>query len=178
MKSTKTLRQVTDAARVHLFGAIRRMVVTVSSRALWQLAGHTLVDGKRETMEVEPFLGIGFFARPPADGAPEAIVLLLGDDARAPVAVAVRDEATRRAIVGALEAGETAVYSASSLVHLKADGTIEARSAGGVAVPLATKADVQDLRDWVAAHVHPANGSPPSGPAPANPTGTTKLKGE
>jgi len=76
------------------------------------------------------------------------------------------------------------VYTDKALVHLKDDGTIEARSASGTAVPLATLADVQAIRDALNGHTHtyvPGGGAPttttvnPSVPAP---TGTTKLKAE
>lgn len=194
MKTTKELREGLTARAVHVAGAIRRMAITATAKALWKLSGFRLPDGTIEKPEAEAFTGIGFFARPPTNGKPEAIVLLLGDDAGAPVVVAVRDEKTRQAIVGALAVDETAIFNSASLVRINADGTIEARSSGGVAVELATKADLQKLEAAIAgATVVASDGGAslkatilqglasslhgPGGAIPW-PLGTSKLKGE
>lgn len=187
MKSTRGLQDEQAPDKLHARGAIRRMVVTLTSKAIWQLAGFLLGDGKREAMTAEPFTGIGFSSRPPANGKPEAIVLLPGDDARQPVVVAVRDEKTRQAIVGALLENETAMFNDAALVHIKAGGTIEARSKNGVAVPLATKADVDAIRNALNGHSHqyipPGSGggapiATTGNPAVPAPAGTSVLKGE
>lgn len=178
MRSTRGLREEQDPDKLHQRGSIRRMVVTLTTRSIWQLAGFLLGEGRREAVAAEVFGGIGFFARPPASGKPEAIVLMVGDDARQPVVVAVRDEKTRQAIAAALLENETAMFNDAALVHIKAGGTIEARSKLGVAVSLATKADVAALVAWVNAHVHPGSGAPPTPPLAGGPAGTTVLKGE
>ncbi len=79
------------------------------------------------------------------------------------------------------------LYNTVAVVFLKADGSIEARSAGGTALPLATKADLEALRDAIVAWT-PVGGDGGAalkvaltdlftGP-PAWPAGTTKLKAE
>jgi phage gp45-like len=126
-------------------GLIRRMRVTLTTGARWQLLGQRGGAGGDETIDVEAFTGIGVYARPPSSGNPEAITAAVGG-ARTPVIVATRDEATRRAVAGDLAEGETAVYNDKAIVVIKADGTVEIRLVGGVAVPLATKADLDVLR--------------------------------
>jgi hypothetical protein len=190
VKSTETLRKRLDAARVHAAGSIRRMAIIATTKVLWKLRGMRLLDGSREEPEVEVFGGIGIYARPPASGKPEAIVVLLGDDGTAPVAVAVRDERTRAAVAGAIEPDETALYNSTALVHIKADETIEARSKNGVAVPLLPAAEMGRFMTALDAAIA-AQAANPAGQAalqalktalqaliPAWPAGTSKLKGE
>lgn len=111
-----------------LGGLIRRMAVTISDAARWQLLGQRGGQGGDETVEVENFSGIGFYARPPSSGGkPEAIVAAIGG-AKAQVIVATRDEATRAAMAGGIDDDETAVYNSHALLLVKADGTIEVGS--------------------------------------------------
>lgn len=167
-----------------MLGRIRRMVVSVTARALWQVVGHKLFDGTTETRDAEVFSGIGFYSRPPSSGKPEAIVVFPGG-AGNPIVAATRDEKTRQAIAGELAEGETAVYNASAIVFLRANGTIEIRSAGGTAQALATKADLDALIAAFNAHVHvyipgtlaTVPTAVPTTPASSS-TGTTKLRGE
>lgn len=146
MKSVEQLRAVIDRGRVAAAGAVRRMAITLTSRALWQLAGFELEE--REVVTAEPFLGIGFASRPPSSGKPEAIVVMVGD-AKNPMIVAVRDEATRAAIAGALKLGETMVYTDKVFAHLKEDGTLEARKPAEAADFAALKRDLQRLKDAI-----------------------------
>jgi phage gp45-like len=132
-----------------LAGMARRFVVTLSTKAIWQLKGHTLPNGVIETRQAEVFSGIGFYSRPADGGKPEAFAIFTGDGGGNPVVVATRDEATRAASVGDLAAGETAIYTDKAVVIVKADGSIEARSVGGVAVELATKADLAKLESAI-----------------------------
>ncbi len=171
---------VSGAAR-DLLGRIRRFGITRTTSAIWQVVGHVLLDKTRETRDAEVFPGVGFYARPPASGTPEAIVVFPGG-AGNPIIAATRDETTRRAVfnlAGELAPGETAVFNASAVVILKADGSIEIRSAGGVALPVPTLAYFNAMRATYAAHTHldPATGSTgvPSNVIAA-PVGTTKAK--
>jgi phage gp45-like len=185
--SIAELQRITDPVIRALIGAIRRMVVTVTSRALWQVTGYE-IDGTTETQQAEPFSGIGFYARPAASGKPEAIVVSAAG-AKSPAIVATRDEKTRAAVAGGLAADEAIVFSSAAVVHVRANGTVEIRTPGGSAVPLATLADVQALREAFNSHVHvltiaaaPGSGgtgtaAPTATPAPA-PAGTTVLKGQ
>ncbi|MDQ3295068.1 MAG: hypothetical protein M3619_00600 [Myxococcota bacterium] len=175
MKSIAELAAATDPARVSLRGAIRRMVVTITgtltaAKSIWQVAGFRMPDGSTEAFKVEAFTGIGFFARPPSNVQAEVIVLMTGADGETPVAVAVRDEKTRAAIAGALKANETAMFNSQVILHMTEAGTIEARSAAGVAVPLALKSDVVAVDNKYASHIHPdSTGAPTGAPASAVP---------
>lgn len=170
----------TDPSEQRIRGMVRRLAVAVTSRVLWQLTGVRSLDGTTETIAAEVFPGVGFFARPrTSGGAPEAILVNVGG-ATAPAVVATRDEKTR-AEVAPLAADESAMFNSEAIVHVKANGEIHARSAGGSAVALATKADIDALRTWAAAHLHndPSSGVT-STPTVAPPTaaGTSVLKGE
>jgi phage gp45-like len=183
VRPTKKLREVTEPFRAHVAGAIRKMAISLTSKALWQLTGSRLLDGSIETIpNGEPFLGVGFHARPSSSGKPEAIVLMVGDDATQPVVVAVRDEKTRQAIAGALAADETAMFNSLVIAIAKANGTYEIRTKDGTAIPLATKADIDALKTWAATHLHtaPGGGGPTTAPTvgPPSAAGTTVLKGE
>lgn len=182
MMSIKDLAKVTDPAVARAAGMIRRMVITLSgAKAIWQLTGFRQLDGSNEVVNAEVFSGVGFYARPAASGKPEAIVVMVGDG-KVPAVVAVRDEATRAAVAGDLEADETAVFTSQAIVHLKNDGTVEIRSEGGAAVPLATKADLDALRAAIQGAVPVANDGGAALKAAilaaAWTTGTAKLKGE
>lgn len=162
----------TDARR--LAGMLRRFAITLTTRALWQLTGHRLLDGTTETRDAEVFGGIGFYARPPSSGKPEAIAVFLGDGVGRPVVVAVRDETTRQAIAGGLDAGETAVFTDKAIVVIKASGTVEIRSANGAAGPLVPLTEFMN-------HTHSAFGAPPTEIVPSVPPGfdgTKTLKAE
>jgi len=162
-------------------GMLRRMVVKLTTRPLWQMLGH-LLEGARETVEVEPFQGLGFFARPRANSRTEAIVAFVGG-AEQPVAVATRDEDLRRSIDSALggqEEDSAIVASSTAIVYVRANGEVEIRTPGGAAVPLLTRAEF--LR-----HGHATAGTgTPSPPIDVSPLvgssvtfpGTSVLKGE
>jgi hypothetical protein len=114
------------------------------------------------------------------------------------VAIATRDEKTRQALfaeAGELADDETAVYNSQCLVVLKADGSVEVRLAGGAAVSLATKADVDAIKDYLRAQFDPATGHTHKAVVPAQttqiaespggfggtcpaPAGTSVLKGQ
>lgn len=108
---------------------------------------------------------------------------------KTPAIVATRDEATRKAAVGNLAEGETAVYNDKAVIVLKADGTVEIRLVGGVAIPLATKQDLIDLRTKLLSWTPVAMDGGAAlklilttwlGPGPVYswPAGTTVLKGQ
>lgn len=178
---------------VWLDNLVRRFTIRATLKGVARLLGYKDDEGNQEEDEADVFPGVGFWARP-VDGRGEAIRLLLAHGHS--VVVATRDERTRTALEAhvQLAPGETAIFSGAAVVVCRKDGTIEARSWAGTAVPLATLADLQELRDWIAArfdplsgHTHSASGSgPPAPPPPPNPTnlvpphptGTTKLRGE
>lgn len=194
-RSPQDFAQDTSVFRRAVASLIRRFVVTLSSGTRWQFLGHRGANGEPdEVVELEIFPGIGFFSRPPTSGKPEAISVALGSDVKSSttrVAIATRDEKTRQAVAGDLAADEAIVYnSVGAQLRVKADGTVEIRLAGGVAVPLATKADVQAAVDKFNNHAHggvSAGAGFSTGPVDGtlhlpisipNPTGTTVLKGQ
>lgn len=151
MTDVASLRSSLDPFRARVRGAVRRFAITLTSKVLWQLAGHK-IDGAAEVLRAEPFAGIGIAARPPATGKPEAIVVML-TDAEAPVIVAIRDEKTRAAVAGALKEDETAVFTSKLIALLGADEKIELRKVGGAAAFVAMLEDLQRLKtainNWV-----------------------------
>lgn len=183
--------QAVSAGVRDVLGRVRRFAITLTTRALWQVAGHLLPDNETiETHNAPPFTGVGLYARPAADGNPEAIVVFVGGPSN-PVIVATRDEKTRAAVfaaAGELAPGEAAIYSPAAIIVAKADGTVEIRTPGGVAVSLATKADVQTIRDQLTAHTHGPGtfaagasavvGVSGGGPAVTAPVGTTVLRAQ
>jgi phage gp45-like len=168
----KTLRQLEQMLRA----AIRRVHVLGTGGGRWQVGGY---EGEREA-DVPVFGGIGFHSRPADGGNAEAILLKVGAAGGHSVIVATRDEGTRLE----LEADETAIFTSTSKVLVKADGTIEIGTIDGTAVALATKADVEAVVDAITNAVPLAN----DGGAQLQtqivaalsgfPVGTTKLKGE
>jgi phage baseplate assembly protein V len=142
------------------------------------------------------------FSSVPLAGA-EVVVLFQNGDRARPIVVAASD---RRHRPTGGESGQVTMYHhTGTVVTMLEDGTIEARSRDGVALPLATKADVEALRAYVSAqfastggHTHAVSGAattaivtvpavpdplpapqpvPPTVPPPT-PTGTTVLKAE
>lgn len=182
--SLSDLARATDPERIAIKGAIRRMAVSLTRSMLWQLAGFKQLDGSTETFEAEPFAGVGVYARPPSGAKAEAIVVMVGGG-KSPAIIATRDEKTRAAVAAGIKEDETMIYTSQACVLIKANGTIEIRSASGTALPLATKADIDALKTWAATHTHqylpgPGAATPTATPLPAPPAavGTTKLKAE
>jgi hypothetical protein len=145
-RSTGDHAQETNPQRRAEIGMIRRVVIGSSGGHAWQALGARGVTTRQETASVEVFAGIGFWSRPPASGRPEAIVGHVAAEADHPVIVGLRDEKTRRAIAGALGVDETMLFNSVAVLYLKANGTVEARTASGVAVELALKSDLAALR--------------------------------
>lgn len=184
-RSAKDLKEEQGSTARANASRLRRMAVSVTSRVFWQLLGYRSHEGKQPTTDAEPFMGIGFYARPRPTDKAEAVLASIGD-ARHSVIIATRNEDVRKQIAN-LEADETAIFTSSAIVVIKANGTVEIRSANGVALPLATKADVDAVRNALHDHTHlyippgSGGGTPiettgnPSVPAPA---GTSVLKAE
>lgn len=174
--TTKDWRDSTAPLMRRLAGLVRRVSITVTSGAFWQGVGHLLLDGDKETLPFEVFSGIGFYARPPAGANTDAILAFPGGPEN-PVAVAMRDEATAKKMAGGLQQDETAAFNTQAGLYITAAGKVEARAFGGTAVALATKADIDSLRTWIAGHVHGSSG-PPTGTPPPNASGTSVLRGQ
>lgn len=126
--------EATDPLLTTLRGMVRRMAISLTAKALWQLVGFRQADGSSETRSAETFSGIGFYARPPGDGKPEAIVLMVGDS-KNPVIVGTRDEKTRAASAGGLDEDEAMVFNSQAVVYVKSDGTVEVRRTAGLVEP-------------------------------------------
>lgn len=183
--SVQDFAEAAGVFRREMAGAVRRFVIGRSDGGVWQVLGHLLFDPtKRETKDVENYPGIGVFARPP-DGAGEGIVVQAGGPNN-PALIAARDEATR-AKVNDVAPDETAIYNSAARVHVKANGTIEARTHSGTAEQLAMKSAIDGffaiLNGWTpvpndgGAALKTAFTTYVSG-NPGWPKSTTKLKGE
>lgn len=168
---------------------LRRMSIKVTSRALWQVIGHRLLDGSRETRDAEVFYGIGFWARPKSSEKAEAFVTFAAGGSGSPLIIATRNEDARRVVAAALSGGtiaegETLIYGSPgcAIVYCKANGTVEIRLPGGAAVSLALKSDVQEVVTKFNAHTHVVSGGTAAvvvgAQQAAAPTGTSVLKGQ
>lgn len=197
-RNIKKLRERALPFSIMLRNLISRMTIEATAAiSTWDLLG--FIDGEdneESDDEVEVFQGVGFVARPPDDANAEVIVANVGAESNHPVVVAARDEETRAANVTDVEADESVAFNSVCRLHLKADGTLEARTHGGVAVALCLKSDLDSHKSHFDGHRHDAPqasaGSLPTSipsdsaagaligsadPAPA-PVGTAKLKGE
>lgn len=188
-RSTEELMaEATSDLRRFMRGMARRMTFLIVDGNKWQVRGQRGGTGGDEVIELEPFTGIGFYSVPPTDGKPEVITLSIGAS-KSTVIVAARDEATRRAMVPDLQPDETAIFTSTAIVILKADGTVEIRSKSGTAVSLATNAQLAMIVTALTNAITTLGVGAPSAQLAALkaqllllnalwPTGTTVLKGE
>lgn len=169
LRDSDRYEEKTDVKSVTARSMIRRMVVGLTNAALWALEA----TADEKDTDVEVFPNAGFYSRPPDAAEAEVIVVKVGASTRHAVVIASRDEETRQAVpeAKALAADEAIVYNSAAVVYLKADGTIEIKSAGGTALPLVTKAEFD-------AHLHPTGVGPSGIPSNAPIVGTTVLKAE
>lgn len=165
---------------------LRRMYVLASGGGAWQVGGY---EGESEP-DVEVFQGIGFASRPAADAAAEAVVVKIGARSSHSVIVATRDEGTRVE----LDQDETAIFNSEVLIKITKDHDVIIRVAAGRTVTvddgsgaaaLATKADLQALRDFIDDDMQltvVGGGGGTAGPGTSNepptPAGTSVLKGK
>jgi phage gp45-like len=132
--TTRDTRDATSAEARGIAGMIRRMSIKLTSAPFWRTVGHLLLDGSDpETRDPEMFSGIGFYSRPSAGANAEAIVTFPGG-ASNPVIIAARDEDARKKHAD-LAQNETAMFNRLVIAVIKANGTMEIRTAAGVAQP-------------------------------------------
>lgn len=180
-RDTKDFRDAVSPPIRDLAGRLRRMLIRLTSRAgspsaIWQLLGHRGEDGRTETVDAEVFSGIGVFARPLGSAKAEAVVVNVGS-VEQPIVIATRCEDVRKAVLDQLAENETAIYTSKAVVWIRADGTVEIRTATGTAKKVAHQEDLEAL--WT--HVNGlATGGSGSAiiPAPAIGPGTASLKAE
>jgi phage baseplate assembly protein V len=173
----------------HLARPLRNQLVNIMARAVLQLVDDTkkmqvVQVGVPETRpDAEHFQPYGFFSVP-LPGA-EGVALFPGGDRGHPLVIVISD---RRYRPTGSEPGTAGIHNQTGArVVVLADGSIEARSSGGSAAPVATKADLTALKSAI-------NGWTPvagdggaalkaallalfAGP-PAWPAGTSVLKAE
>lgn len=182
-------RDKTGPMAIALRGMIRKTVVRLAkATGLWNLVGFLGANGEEEPFtEVEVFPGIGFWSRPRANAKAEAIVANVGGESGQPVIIATRDMGIHRTI----NDDEAVVCNSLVQVYVKNDSTVCVDDGSG-AIPLATKADIDALRNWLASaivsHTHGGvtTGGGVSGPStvthvpntPPNAAGTSVLKGK
>jgi len=182
----------TSPRQREIAGVLRRMELRVTDGAMWQVIGHLLLDSKtKESLEVEPFINVGFYARPPVGTNAEAIVGFIAGY-QSPVILGTRDEDTRKQ-VAQIAQDEAIAYNTKAVLHIDKDGNIHARLANGTTRKLAFADEVNNLRAFTmqqfsgVGHGHPAPGgattgtvpivTPVSAPATAY-LGTSVLKGQ
>tara|TARA_R110000868_G_scaffold86218_2_gene241883 strand:- start:394 stop:873 length:480 start_codon:yes stop_codon:yes gene_type:complete len=159
------------------------MSISATSGVLWALDGFKDFDGNVEGESAEVFDGIGFASRPASGDNAEVIALKVGGESGHPVIVATRNRDSFKVLQEGegLAEGETAIYTGESMVKIKADGTIELGSIGGVRQALATLGDIENLKAVFDAWVVPGTdgGAALKTALEAwTPTGTTKVRGE
>lgn len=156
-ESIEERRNRTSPSVRQAVGMLRRMTITVTSGAFWQVVGHLLLDGvTAEAPDAEVFSGIGFFSRPKAGTNRESIVAYIGG-AENPVIIATRDEDTRKR-VAQIDEDETAMFNTQAGVFVQNNSTVEVRTVAGVPLKLPTMADFENLRAFVAAQFAAASG--------------------
>jgi phage gp45-like len=172
----RQVRAMLRPVETRLANAIARAVVSrvndsggLQTIQLGVMAGETVDDA-------EHFQAYGFSSSVPLGG--EAVVLFPNGDRARPLVIATGHRASR---ITGLEEGETAIYNADSLVILKNDGTIEARSRSGSAAEVATLESLQDLKDiftnWVPV-AQDGGAALQTALSSWTPAGTTKFKAE
>jgi hypothetical protein len=196
--SVEDARRQTGSDNRSMLNMVRRFTITVTRTVKWGVRGIRQLDGLTdETRELETFPNIGFFSRPPPGANAEAIGICPGADADNTVIVATRDEATRKRVAGGIDQDETIVFNSVCLAICKKTGKVEVRLPGGVALPLPTMADMENLRQFVVnqfssagGHTHAVVGAatttittvatPGTAPtvSPAAVVGTTVLMGQ
>lgn len=176
---TRQLRTRTNSMGNALRGMVRRLSIgRTAANGLWQLLGLDGLDTddedepERETFDdCEVFPGVGVYGRPPEGTRAEVVVVNVGGKAGHPVVIATRDKATQVE----LEADETAIFNSTSVVKIKADGTIEigARTGGSmewVALGETLATFLAQDKTWKDTHVHPTPMGPSSVPTVASPS--------
>jgi phage gp45-like len=163
----------------------RKITFTATGGALWSALGF---DDDEPFDDTPVFQGTGIYSRPGSDDDAEGVLIHIGADPDHGVVVNVRNEDARRRYVeefGDLNAGEIALFNsnATARIVITSNGLVRIESGNGAGVSLATKADIDDLREWCGAHYHnfPAiGGAPTSTPleGPPSASGTSVLRGE
>jgi hypothetical protein len=195
-ESTESVRNRTSPTMRDALGLVRRMAVTLTDGAFWQVIGHLLMDGvTREPRTVEPWQGIGFSARPAPGSNAEGVMVNIGG-AQNPALVATRDEDLRRKVFPPSrpqEQDNTAMYNTVVVAQCTKTGLFTATTPGGTPHGLALKSELENLRAFVmqqfvvAGHTHVVSGgatttvaaivTPVVAPVSAYP-GTVVLQGE
>ncbi len=134
-------------------GLIRRLTVKATSALLWALEGFDDLEGNVEQLDAELFVAGGFHARPAAGARAEALVVQVGGESGHAVVVGTRDADSLK-VAGQGDADGAQIHNSVAIVRVRASGVVEAGTHGGPFVPLATKADLDALADWVSRHVH------------------------
>lgn len=145
----RTSPRARDAA-----GSIRRMVITLTDGAFWQVAGHLLMDNLTvETKQAEPFTGGGFYSRPAPGANAEAVVAHVGG-AQNPTIVATRDEGLRAQVFPAsapMAQDEAAAFNTKAMMYITKLSKVIVSLVGQAAsaVGLAKASELNDLRAFV-----------------------------
>lgn len=175
------IRAMIRPLRNRIDNMVARGVVTLVNNAVKMQKIQVGIQEGETADDVEHFQPFGFKSVPLA-GA-ESVLLFVGGDRNAPVAVVTDD---RRHRPTGWDDGEAGTFNAfSAQMHHKADGTTEI-TGGGAAIPLATKADLDKLltvlNNWIPVATDGGLALQTAlllaYPGSVTATGTQKLKGE
>lgn len=134
-------------------GSIRRMAISATNQARWVLLGHEKVS---EKPTVEVFHGIGRAARPPKGANAEAVVVHPGGAAH-PLAAALRDQETWRALDIDIADDETIQFNSVTVVYHRKTGVVEIRTPTGTAAPCARTSELAWLKSAITSIPPPAD---------------------
>lgn len=165
-------------------GAVLGWIVEVcrignTSARTWQA-----VFAQQDSQQAQVFTPVGYYARPAARGA--RALAVRGQNGRTLAVFAFQDPEGR---IVELAEDERAVANDAAEIIVRANGEVHVRAAGGTAMPLARKADVDALWAYLNQQFDPATGHVHATPSGATTTitsaaaigsaeGTTILRGQ
>ncbi len=163
MKTTREHRDEVSPETRDWRGMVRRVAIKLTSGSIWQVMGHRLLSGDKETRDAEAFSNVGFFSRPPAGANAEAVEVHPGGFASGPLIIATRDEDTRKK-VAVIDQDETIIYNSAVIAVCKKTGQMWICAPGAAPVGVALASELNSLRAFVvqqfagAGHLHAVSG--------------------
>lgn len=134
--SVRSLRDRVSGPAAAFLSIARRMRVAATAAVTWAIEGAEDDDGSVETDDAEVFPGVGFYARPKAGDATEAVVVEIGGAPGHAVVIATRNmDGIKR--LGSIGEDETLIFNSTTAIKISADGTISIGAIGAPLTPLA-----------------------------------------
>lgn len=173
--TSEELRQITDRIWRRVMGALRRVAVELTDGGAWRVGGY---EKLKEKFRAEVYSGVGFYARPLASAAVDAIVNFVGNAEHGAI-VATRDEGLRQKHMGDAPEDTTGMYNSQVGVFCDDDGVVRIRQPNGSTTRLPTMADFNALRTYVinqfstaSGHTHVVSGGATTTTTTVNAPGT------